>query len=133
MMRRRDRVPAVLLVAALGLAPAACAPEEEGQQTSEITSEMAQLARSRLPVEIVNALDSGNRAYREGDYDRALRFYREATRVDSTVAAGWFGVYMTRRARNEPEAARAALERARALSSGQGRDGRLAAPDTSGP
>lgn len=127
------RVSVVVLAAVLGLTPTACTPEEDGQRTREITPERAEEARSRLPVEVVSALDSGNRAYRDGDYRRALGFYREATGYDSTVAAGWFGIYMTRTALGDEEEARAALERASSLSSGREWQSPPGATDTSGP
>lgn len=133
MMSQGVRVPAVVLAAALGLAPAACTPEENGQRTGEITQERAEEARSQLPVEVISALDSGNQAYRNGDYRRALRFFREATGYDSAVAAGWFGIYMTQSALGAEEAARDALERASALSSGREWRTPPGAPDTSGP
>ena len=133
MTRNGVPVSAVVLAAVLGLAPAACAPEEDGQRTREITAERAEEARSQLPVEVVSALDSGNRAYRDGDYRRALRFYQRATGYDSTVAAGWFGLYMTRSALGDEEAAQVALERASALSSGREWTTPPGAPDTSNP
>lgn len=69
-------------------------------------------ARESLPDAVVAHLDSGNAAYRDGEYGRALRHYRSAAAADSTVAAAWFGVYMAERALGDSVAADSALRRA---------------------
>ena len=40
------------------------------------------------------AIDSGNVAYRRGDYKAANEFFRQAARAEPKNVAGWYGVYM---------------------------------------
>lgn len=75
-----------------------------------------QRTRAELAPEVILHLDSGNAAYRAGDYESARRHYRAVVREDSTAAAGWFGVYMAERALGNEPAADSALERAGSLS-----------------
>lgn len=65
-----------------------------------------------LPRAVTVHLDSGNAAYRAGDYPGARRQYRAAVGEDSTAAAAWFGVYMAERALGNELAADSALSRA---------------------
>lgn len=104
-----------LIVAALLLA--GCAPPDD-QETGSIRGEDVRQARENLPPEMVAALDSGNAAYRRGDYRDALAFYQDAVEVDDRVAAGWFGVYMAQLALGNPEAADSAMMRAQDLAPG---------------
>lgn len=65
-----------------------------------------------LPRAVTVHLDSGNAAYRAGDYRTARRQYRAAVGADSAAAAAWFGVYMAERALDNELAADSALRRA---------------------
>lgn len=122
-----------VLLAALSFA--ACQPEEEdsrrrplGEAPSPATQERLpeghpevpgmEGAASRspdrrdLPPSVTVHLDSGNAAYRADDYRRARRHFHAAVEADSSVAAGWFGVYMAERALGNDRAADSALRRA---------------------
>jgi hypothetical protein len=53
-------------------------------------------------------LDSGNAAYRRGDYKVATKFYHQATKSEPENLSGWYGVYMAEtKLGNTEEAARA--------------------------
>jgi hypothetical protein len=41
-----------------------------------------------------DALDSANAAFRRKDYDRALKFYRQAAGAAPNHASPWFGIFM---------------------------------------
>lgn len=106
-----------VLAACLLLGIAACGPPDD-QETGSIRGQDVREAREDLPPALVEALDSGNAAYRRGDYDVALEFYNNAVDVDDDVAAGWFGVYMAELALGHPEAADSAMMRAQDLAPG---------------
>lgn len=86
------------------------------QETGSVTRESVREARGAMDPAIAAALDSGNAAYRAGDYDEALRRYREAVRGDEELAAAWFGVSMAEAARGNIAAADSAMQRARELA-----------------
>lgn len=109
MIRRTGFVMIALLVA--------CAPPED-QETGTIRDQDVRQARDELPPALVAALDSGNAAYRRGDYQAALASYRSVVDQDEGVAAGWFGIYMAELALGRPEAADSAMARARDLAPG---------------
>ena len=94
----------------------ACTPAD--QETGSISDDEVRQTRDQLPAELVAVLDSGNAAYRRGDYQAALELYDSAVEMDDDVAAGWFGVYMVHSALGNPEAADSALTRARDLAPG---------------
>lgn len=77
-------------------------------------------AQRDLPPEVTVHLDSGNVAYRAGEYEEARRHFREAVRADTTAAAGWFGVYMAETALGNDAAADSALQRAGGLGDASG-------------
>ncbi len=104
-------------IVALAVLLAACSPPED-QETGTIRGQDVRQAREDLPAEIVAALDSGNAAYRRGDYQEALASYRSVVEQDGDVAAGWFGVYMAQLALGIPEAADSAMARAQELAPG---------------
>ncbi|MFW6193114.1 MAG: tetratricopeptide repeat protein [Gemmatimonadota bacterium] len=79
-----------------------------------------------LPPALAVRLDSGNTAYRAGEFEKARRHFRAAVQTDSTEAAGWFGVYMAERALGNEVAADSALRRAGGLGDASGMHG---APD----
>lgn len=68
--------------------------------------------RRDLPRAVTVHLDSGNTAYRAGDYQEARRHFRAAAGEDTAAAAAWFGVYMAERALGNELAADSALRRA---------------------
>lgn len=96
------------------LAASACGGgEEQDQRTGSISPRDAQQrARDALPLEVIASIDSGNTRYRAGEYEAALEHFRAALARDSSVAAAWFGLYMTQKALGNPDAADRALERA---------------------
>lgn len=102
----------LILVIVLG-AGTACRPDD--QRTGSVDPDAL---RAELDFTLVGQLDSGNVAYRAGDFEAALRYYRRVTELDPETAAGWFGIYMTERARGNAEAAARALEEARAAAPG---------------
>jgi tetratricopeptide (TPR) repeat protein len=69
-----------------------------------------------LPEEIQQQLDSANAAYRNRDYDGALRHYGEVTRLAPGLAAGWYGIGMTQMALGNGEAADSAMMRVHQLA-----------------
>lgn len=69
-------------------------------------------ARSSLPEGVPAALDSGNAAYRSGNYRAALEQFESITEEHPGVQAGWFGVYMAHRALGNAAAADSAMRRA---------------------
>lgn len=77
-------------------------------------------ARRDLPEAVASRLDSGNAAYRAGDYGEARRHFRAAADADSTAASAWFGVYMAERALGDEAAADSALRRAGSLGDASG-------------
>ena len=107
------RTPFVILAVLL----AACSPPED-QETGTIRGQDVRQARENLAPELLAALDSGNAAYREGDYQDALAFYQGVVEQDDDVAAGWFGIYMAQLALGNPEAADSAMMRAQDLAPG---------------
>ena len=105
------------LVAIPFLLLTACSPPDD-QETGSIRGEEVRQTREELPAELVAALDSGNAAYRRGDYEAALAAYEQAVAEDDDVAAGWFGVYMAHLALGNTAAADSAMARAQALAPG---------------
>lgn len=67
---------------------------------------------SSLPPAVRARLDSGNTAYRAGDYGESLRHFRAATGDSAGGEAAWFGVYMAQKALGNDAAADSALNRA---------------------
>lgn len=95
----------------------ACAPPDD-QETGSIQDQDVRQARENLAPEITSALDSGNAAYRRGDYREALGYYEDIVEQDDDVAAGWFGVYMAQLALGNTEGADSAMMRAQDLAPG---------------
>lgn len=108
----RPVLPALVL--ASGLLATACGSEEK--PTRGITPETAEKQRALMDPVVVSRLDSGNAAYRDGEYERALTHFRRAVRYDSSNAAAWFGVFMTHRAMGNTAAADSAMGRVRKLT-----------------
>lgn len=111
MMMRTTRslwAGAFILVSAL-----ACLPED--QRTDSVDPSTA---GRDLPAEAMVQLDSGNVAYREGDYDGALRYYVRVTEIAPDDATGWFGIYMAQEALGNAAAADSAIAEARRRNPG---------------
>ena len=111
-MRVRVRLFVLAVLVAIG-----CKPPDD-QETGSIEQEDVRAARRELAPATRAQLDSGNAAFKEKDWERALRHYREVTRLDAETTAGWFGVYMVEQARGNAVAADSALERAQSLQPG---------------
>lgn len=109
------RVVAICCCALVALA--GCRRPED-QKTESIGAEDVRAARTELLPAARAQLDSGNVAFKAKDYERALRHYREVTRLDKETTAGWFGVYMVEQARGNAAAADSALAQAQKLQPG---------------
>lgn len=108
-MKRRILVSSTLLLAAW--TPGCGGGEEEPPQRRPLGSEQP-VERPGLRLEAAVHVDSGNAAYRAGDYEEARRQFRAAVAEQPESQAAWFGVYMAERALGNRDSARAALERA---------------------
>jgi tetratricopeptide (TPR) repeat protein len=104
-------------VLAIALAFPAC-DRPDDQRADSITDRDVMQARERLDPAVTAALDSGNVAYRERDYQRALDHYHAAVAMHEELAAGWFGIYMAQLALGNADAAEAAMAQARAHAPG---------------
>lgn len=67
---------------------------------------------SSLPPDVQAALDSGNAAFRAGDYRAALERFESLASEHPDVRAAWFGVFMAHRALGNTAAADSARRRA---------------------
>lgn len=124
MMIRTSRF---LAIAALVVLPACQSGDD--QETGSISRDQVIEARQGLDPELAAALDQGNDAYRDNDYEAALRHYETAAGIDDDVAAVWFGIYMANLALGNTEAADSAMRRARTLAP----DASLIHPDDPNP
>lgn len=88
----------------------------DDQETGSISRDEVLQSRESLDPDMVTALDEGNAAYRDEDYEGALQHYETAAGIDEDVAAVWFGIYMANVALGNTEAADSAMERARTLA-----------------
>ena len=75
-------------------------------------------ARQDLPPDVGLQLDSGNLAFRNHDYEAALRYYKKANELSPHVTATWFGISMAQRALGDTAAADSAMMMAQRLSPG---------------
>jgi Flp pilus assembly protein TadD len=105
-------VPLLLLTAA----PAACEGGQPAERRPLGEAASASGTAPRLPPAVQAQLDSGNAAYRAGDYDAAQRHYREAARRGPDQAAAWFGVAMAAQKTGSRTLADSARARLRELS-----------------
>ncbi len=99
--RGRRAALLLLLAAACGRAPA---------------DRAADRVEDALPAEVKAQVDSGNAAYRRGDYRAALTHFREAARRGPEEPVAWYGVQMAASALGDRAAADSASERLRALT-----------------
>lgn len=115
-MRSELAVRALFVLAIVGGLTACGGGDEVPPQRRSLGSRSQQQGESAprpgMSPEAAAALDSGNAAYREGDYGAARRHFRAAVRIQPESEAAWFGVYMAERALGNADSARAALERA---------------------
>jgi tetratricopeptide (TPR) repeat protein len=111
------RTVVVIMAGLVGLA--ACDGRDDGEQM-RLGDDAMEQARSGWPAALGARIDSGNAAYRAGDYDAAAAVYRRAAEQHPDVAATWFGLNMAEAARGNHEAADSARMRAEALTPGLG-------------
>jgi hypothetical protein len=111
----RPRVGAgivLVLGIGIGLSVSGCRRPGEDQPTESVTREDIKKERAERSPAFIAQLDSGNAAFKAKDYERALRHYQNATKIEDDEPAGWFGIYMTELARGNAAAADVALKRA---------------------
>ncbi len=96
----------------LSMLCAACAPP---------VGDTAVRPPGQLDPAVVALVDSAADAYRAGDYQEARDRFHIAAQRDTSLAASWFGLFMTERALGNREAADSALRRARRLADAPGR------------
>ncbi len=108
---------ALLPMLMLTLAVAGCGRPRD-QETGSLDAVAARQKLEEMPAELRAQLDSGSAAFRAQDMDAALEHYTAATRIDESVAAAWFGVYMVEKAKGNTQEALAALERVQKLAPG---------------
>lgn len=110
----RIRIPYVAL-ALLLLSLGGCRPDDQRTDSIDPTSGGG---RASMSPEAVARLDSGNAAYRAGDYEGAMEHYRRVTELEPDHSAGWFGVQMVHRALGDQASADSAYERVQSLAPG---------------
>ena len=108
---KKNRLLALTLVLLAGPSVLACGggDEQPPPQRRSLGSE-APAEPPGLEPATAARIDSGNAAYRAGDYEEARRHFRAAAEGQPDARAAWFGVYMAERALGNEEAAEAALE-----------------------
>jgi Flp pilus assembly protein TadD len=106
---------AALIGALAGCRSDAGVPDD--QPTGSIDSTAWQKARA-LPAGVAAALDSGNVAFRAGEFEAARAQYLRATELGPEVSAAWFGLSMSERRIGNAAAADSAMERVRQLAPG---------------
>lgn len=109
-------VTRVLLPPAAALLLALVACDGQGERAESTSPPTAEQGRGELSPVVAARLDSGNAAYRQGDYERALDHYRRAAGYQEESPAPWFGIFMVHRARGDSAAADTALAQVRELS-----------------
>ena len=95
------------------LALTGCLPDD--QRTDSVDPSTA---GRELPAEAMAQLDSGNVAYRAGDFQGALAHYLRVTEMAPDDATGWFGIYMAQEALGNTAAADSAIAEARKRNPG---------------
>ncbi len=75
-------------------------------------------AREQIPPEVGLQLDSGNLAFRDHEYEAALRYYEKANELSPHITATWFGISMAKRALGDTAAADSAMMMAQRLAPG---------------
>ena len=102
------------VLAGLALLVAGCLPDD--QRTDSIDS--AATVRAALPPEVLAQVDSGNAAYRRGDFDAAVEAFDAVTAAAPDDPTGWFGLYMAHQSLGNVAAADSAIATARSLAPG---------------
>jgi len=92
--------------------------QPDDQATGSISREDVLQAREKLAPDVAEAIDSGNAAYRNKDYQVALEQYERAAELDENLPAACFGIYMAQLALGNTDAANDAMDRARSLAPG---------------
>lgn len=98
----------VLVAIALVMTLGACGRRDEAERAA--TTAAGLQARSQALI------DSGNTAYKAGDYSLAARRYASATLTKKDDPAAWFGLGMALQKLGRDEDARAAFAHARELA-----------------
>lgn len=111
-MRTRHAVAMLLVLAAA----VSCQPDD--QRTDTLDAQQGMQSRENMPPAAVAQLDSGSAAFREDDFEGALRHYTSVTEIAPDVGAGWFGVYMAADALGDSVSAAEALEHTRSAVPG---------------
>ena len=102
------------------------AQRADDQATGSIDSAAWQQART-LPAGVSEALDSGNAAFRNRDYEAARAQYLRAVELGPEESSAWFGLSMVERQLGNIPAADSAMQRVQELAPGAS----LVHPDTS--
>jgi tetratricopeptide (TPR) repeat protein len=118
MEAQMNRRAAFLALAALTLLATSCKQKTTSTGKVPLTPPADSIHQKAMaaPTPFQLQLDSGNAAYRAKDYKGARDHYTRATKMDSTSAAGWFGVYMAEDKLGNRTAADDAMKKARALN-----------------
>jgi len=111
-MNVRSRI--VIAGALVLLWGSACSPPED-QRTDSVDPATA---GREVAGEARIQLDSGNAAFRAGDYAGALSHFTRVTELLPEDATGWFGVYMAHDAMGNQAAADSAIAQARGRAPG---------------
>lgn len=91
-----------------------CLPDD--QRTDSVESSAA--VRAALPPELLAQIDSGNAAYRRGDFAAAVESFDAVTAAAPDDPTGWFGLYMAHQSLGNAAAADSAIAIARSLAPG---------------
>lgn len=91
-----------------------CLPDD--QRTDSIDPGTS--GRAELSAETLAQIDSGNAAYRRGEFDAAVESFRAATESAPDDPTAWFGLYMAHQSLGNPAAADSAIATARSLAPG---------------
>jgi Flp pilus assembly protein TadD len=115
-MMTRSLVACAALIGVLAGCRSDAGPPDD-QATGSIDSTAWQKARA-LPAGVAAALDSGNVAFRAGDFEEARAQYLQATELGPEVSAAWFGLSMSERQLGNAAAADSAMLRVQQLAPG---------------
>lgn len=133
MMRR---LAGLGVAAGVALAAVACQLPDD-QRTDSIEPGVS--GRADLSPETLAQIDSGNVAYRRGDYQAAADLFGQVTLSAPDDPTGWFGLYMAYTALGNAQGADSALAQARELAPGaslirlpEGGEAGGTPPDTAG-
>jgi Flp pilus assembly protein TadD len=91
-----------------------CLPDD--QRTDSI--DPAASGRAELSAETLAQIDSGNAAYRRGDFAAAVEAFGAVTAAAPDDPTGWFGLYMAHQSLGNAAAADSAITTARSLAPG---------------